>query len=276
MAALGFGTAVLPDSLHMNKPENYPAAKLVALDPASKEHKSVDAMFDELEVVKPTLEPKKGLVIEGVPERVPLKPRRWWKVGPHPFLVKYLPDVKFYVVLGSQGRAIHHWSMESDWLMALSHGRLYYLPKDLNQLLYDNGMSFTGADVQTWTRVACLVWVSLNREELLDRRREATGTKPAEKRDYWDLPAIPPMTFQDIRADLGGEADTVAVLLSIDGRPLKLKVFVWRMDIGTGASRHVGVGPWDIGPIGGPITDLGGPEFESRPDDATKPNQSNH
>jgi hypothetical protein len=84
-AVLGLGTAVLPDSLHMNKPENYPAAKLVALDPASKEHKSVDAMFDELEVVKPTLEPKKGLVIEGVPERVPLKPRRWWRSGLTPF-----------------------------------------------------------------------------------------------------------------------------------------------------------------------------------------------
>jgi hypothetical protein len=243
IAALGFGAAALPDSLHLNTPESYPAAPLVAVDTASAEYKSVDAMFDELDVVKPTLVLKTGPTVGGVIEAVPLKPRLWWKVETHPLLEKAIPGVEFYVVLGDQGR---EWGSASDWLMASSHGQLYHLPEELNQLLCDNGMSFTGADVQTCARLACVVWASRYRQELWDDNWRAAGAKPAERRDYWDLPAIPPVTFQEVQVDTG-EAETVAVRVVIDARPFHLTLAASRMELGSGTSKHIGIVPWWVG-----------------------------
>jgi hypothetical protein len=250
MAALGFGTAALPDSLHMNKLENYPAAKLVALDTASAEAKSMDAKFDELDVVRSYQAPGQHPVVFGS-GYIPEKPRRWWRIEKHQYLGKVLPDAEFYVVMGSQGRN----GLENrgyDWLMAISHGRLYELPKELDQLLYDNGMTFARADAQTWARTATLVWACVTRQELWYYGWRATGERIEERRDYWDLPAIPAVEFDDVQVDLD-TGEKVLVHLVCDGVQQELRISVVRVWLGVDSSARVGIVPFGMGTRGGGV-----------------------
>jgi hypothetical protein len=270
IAALGTMAAVCPESLSTTTPESYPATRLIELDGTSAEAKSLDDAFDELDVVKPTLEPKKGPFIGGLVEKVPLKPRRWWKVSPHPYLRKVLPDVAVYVALGAQGRSAEPGAPPADWLIASSKGRLYPLPDKLNQLLCDNGMQFTGSDVQVWARLACMVWASVFRGERVGSATEGGRRSAYVGEEYWKLPAIPAISFERVFADTG-EADTVAVYLTIRGQSMQFRVAAWQMELGSGTSRHIGLVPWGVVPttLQHPMP-LRGPGSSSRLDDAPK------
>jgi hypothetical protein len=106
----------------------------------------------------------------------------------------------------------------------------------------------------------------VNRQGLWDYNCRAAGKEKDRWRDYWDIPAIPAVTFQDVQVDTGPGGST-SVLLMCDGRPFRLYVDAWRHWIGTGSSRYAGIVPWRVRPkAGGSRMDLLPPRTLSRLD----------
>jgi hypothetical protein len=262
IATLGATSVIYPESLSARVPESYPAVRLVALDATSAEAMGIDSAFSQLEYVSHRGKPVADLEGTASPE----SPRTWRKVEPHPYLSEVLPGVEFYSVVGRQGRREGISGSSGEWLMARRQGQWYKIPEALSQLLYDNGMSFTKADVPKWARLSALVWAMLNRGDL---QGEVIGDWDFVESTYWRLPAVPALTFESVDVETTHTQAYMNehVRITLDGAAVELGVRACENWFGKTGNRRLGIVPlWvEDGPSGrriemGPMTEQSGQE----------------
>jgi hypothetical protein len=170
--------------------ESYPAVYLEKLADASAEAQKVEGLYAR--ILNANLEKLDAEDREEVSMGIPQEPRQWYRAQAHPFLSKALPEVKFYIVAGSQG--YDPYGPKSNWLIAFRDTSWYELPGGLNQLLYDCGMRFRDEDVPVWAKAGALVWASEYR-----CCPYISGADPMT--DHWDLPCFPELTFEHVELD---------------------------------------------------------------------------
>jgi len=237
IAALGALALAYPESLSARTPESYAAVRLVALDSASAEVKAIDSVFSQLECVRGNGE--RADLLDGPTS--PDAPRHWREVERHPLLSQVLPGVEFYSVVGRQGRLVGASGFSGEWLMALSQGKWYKMPAALNQLMYDQGMRFTKADVPKWTRLSALVWAMLNRGYMQD---EVIGDWDSVESTYWRLPAVPALTFESVDVETSARVySNEHVRVVLDGTTVDLSLLVGGTWFGKAGNRRLGIIP---------------------------------
>jgi len=194
--------------------ESYPAVYLEKLADASAEAQKVEGLYAR--ILNANLEKLDDEDRAEVSMNIPQEPRQWYRVQAHPFLSKVLPEVKFYIVAGSQG--YDPCGPKSDWLIAFRDTSWYGLPGGLNQLLYDCGMRFRDEDVPVWAKVGALVWASEYR-----CCPYISGADPMT--DHWELPCFPKLTFEHVELDKKrGGYGSAEILIRAGEKRIKLGV----------------------------------------------------
>jgi hypothetical protein len=266
VAALGATSAIYSESLSARAPESYAAVRLVKMDARAAGVRLIDSTFSQLERVLVWSKP--GIIeVTDMGPVVPLAPRRWRQVEPHPYISQVLPGVEFYSVVGRQGRRGGFMGdANREWMMARRQGRLYKMPQDFNQLLYDYGMRFYKADVPKWTRLAALVWTMVNRDYLYGEVSDDWVTGDST---YWRLPAVPAVTFKSVEV----ETTRVQVYMNeqvrlvLNGTSVDLRLLAGEYWFGKPGDRRLGIVPVEIEDrqsgtlmMMGPIEEQSGPK----------------
>lgn len=233
--------------------ESYPAAWLVALDAPSAEAMTIDSAFSQIEQAWRD----SGQYIDPSDPAVPQAPRRWRRVSPHPYLQEVLPGVEFYSVVGKQGRRGRIGAPSREWLMARREGKLYKMPEGLNQLLYDQGVRFTRADVPKWTRLSSLVWAIVSRDYL---HSVVIGDWDYADSTYWRLPALPMLTFESVDVETTRTQARMheRARVTLDGRLVELEIRACELWLGKARSLRLGIVPLSVGAVqSGPLIEMG-------------------
>jgi len=244
IAALRATSVIHSESLSVETPESYPAARLVKTDSKSAEVRLIDSTFSQLERVRGRGKPEFD-VTDAAPV-VPQAPRIWRQVEPHPYISQALPGVEFYSVVGAQGwRGGYMGAANLEWMMARWQGQLYKMPEDFKQLLYDHGMRFYKADSPTWARLLALVWAMVYRDYLYG---QVVGVWDFKDDTYWRLPAVPPVAFESVevettrvRAYMNGR-----LRLVLNGTSVELRLEAGESEFGKTESSRFGVEPLEI------------------------------